>query len=152
MISKTHLPHLLFAAFMVALLSSCNEPEQSTQTGASPGVGPVSGTDHKGANRSQDTPMQTAQTQNRLATTSNPALNLSIRGLTDNDAGVEDIIDADRHLTDSTEQQAQKLARKKTDEGVKLSGKIFTDQAMIENKQYLDSVDGIQVNIEGNFR
>ena len=96
--------------------------------------------------------MQTAQTQNSLATTSNPALNLSIQGLTDNGTGVEDIIGADRHLTDNTKQQAQKLTSKKTDDGVKLSGKIFTDQAMIENKQYLDSVDGIQVNIEGNFR
>jgi len=155
MISKTHLSRILIASFMVAFISSCNEPAQSTHTGISPDAEQVSGTEHKGSKPPEDIAPRTTDTQNsrtQITQTpvAKPALNLSIEGLTDNEADIEN--HTDRHFTDSTEEQAQKLTRKKTDDGVKLSGKLFTDQGMIDNKQYLDSVDGIQVNIEGNFR
>lgn len=155
MISQTHLSRILIASLMVAFISSCSEPEQSSHTGISPEAERVSGTEHKGTRSSEDIPALTTDTQNSRsqdtrAPAVKPALNLSIENLTDNEADIENHTDAD--FADRTEQQAQKLTRKETDDGVKLSGKLFTDKSMIDNKQYLDSVDGIQINIEGNFR
>ena len=157
MISKTYLARVLIACCLVALVSSCSEPEQSRYTGTLPGVEQVDGTDNKGSQQAEDIPAgatqaQNTQIQDTQASIVKPALNLSIQGLTDSDADVENLIVDGRHIIDNMDQQAQKLTRKKTGDDVKLSGKIFTDQAMIENKQYLDSVDGIQINIEGNFR
>lgn len=34
---------------------------------------------------------------------------------------------------------------------ISLSGKLLTDKDKVENKEYLDSVDGVQINIKGNF-
>jgi hypothetical protein len=34
---------------------------------------------------------------------------------------------------------------------INLSGKLLTDKDRVENKQYLDSVNGVQINIKGNF-
>ena len=37
------------------------------------------------------------------------------------------------------------------DPGINLSGKVFTDDTKLENKDYLNSLDGVQINIKGNF-
>lgn len=34
---------------------------------------------------------------------------------------------------------------------INLSGKLLTDKDRVENKQYLESVNGVQINIKGNF-
>ena len=34
---------------------------------------------------------------------------------------------------------------------INLSGKLLTDKGRVENKQYLESVNGVQINIKGNF-
>ena len=38
-----------------------------------------------------------------------------------------------------------------TDPGINLSGKVFTDDNKLENKDYLNSLDGVQINIKGSF-
>ncbi len=43
------------------------------------------------------------------------------------------------------------LSKDKTEANINLSGKLLTDENKLEDKEYLDSVDGIQINIEGNF-
>jgi hypothetical protein len=35
--------------------------------------------------------------------------------------------------------------------GINLSGKVFTDDNKLENKDYLNSLDGVQINIKGSF-
>ncbi len=37
------------------------------------------------------------------------------------------------------------------DPGINLSGKVFTDDNKLENKDYLNSLDGVQINIKGSF-
>ena len=37
------------------------------------------------------------------------------------------------------------------DPDIKLSGKVFTDNDRLENKDYLNSLDGVQINIKGSF-
>ena len=39
----------------------------------------------------------------------------------------------------------------KTEPRIHFSGKLFTNEAKLDNKQYLDSVEGVQINIEGSF-
>lgn len=34
---------------------------------------------------------------------------------------------------------------------INLSGKLLTDKDRVDNKQYLESVNGVQINIKGNF-
>ena len=43
------------------------------------------------------------------------------------------------------------LGKEKTEPRLHFSGKLFTDEAKLDNKQYLDSVEGVQLNIEGSF-
>ena len=38
-----------------------------------------------------------------------------------------------------------------TDPDINLSGKVFTDNNKLENKDYLNSLDGVQINIKGSF-
>ena len=42
-----------------------------------------------------------------------------------------------------------KLSEEKTESGISLSGKLYTDKT--KDKDYLKSVDGAQINIQGNF-
>jgi hypothetical protein len=32
-----------------------------------------------------------------------------------------------------------------------LSGEVLTDEEKIDSKEYIDSIDGVQINIEGSF-
>lgn len=45
----------------------------------------------------------------------------------------------------------EKLNKSSTKDNINLSGKLLTDDTKHENKEYLDSVDGLQINIEGSF-
>ena len=43
------------------------------------------------------------------------------------------------------------LSKSRIEKKINLSGKLLTDEEKIENKAYLDSVEGMQINIEGSF-
>ena len=45
----------------------------------------------------------------------------------------------------------EKLNKASTEDNINLSGKLLTDENKLDNKEYLDSVDGLQINIEGSF-
>jgi hypothetical protein len=159
MIPQAYRSRILIVLFIGALISSCSDPEQPAHRDVSPVTERASdtGTDQTDASISGDVPEQTINNQDSgvqppLEPADKPALNLSIQDLADMETGGENGIEVGSDFTDGTEQQAQNLITHKKDDGMKLSGKLFTDQTMIDNKQYLDSVDGIQVNIEGNFR
>jgi len=56
--------------------------------------------------------------------------------------------------TEPTEQNNtlfETLSKNKAEPKINLSGKLFTDEDKVENKEYLKSVDGMQINIEGSF-
>ena len=85
-------------------------------------------------------------------TPKNRQLNLSIDGLHG------DYQPQDKNFL-NTESQAMEnnnmpgtSYKDKTKPGINLSGKLFTDDEKLETKDYLKSVDGLQINIEGNFR
>lgn len=81
-----------------------------------------------------------------------PALNLSIDNFTaeqvSNDGA---IINKDKEATEETDALFKTLSKNQIESRVNLSGKLLTDENKLENKEYLDSVDGVQINIEGNF-
>ena len=43
------------------------------------------------------------------------------------------------------------LSKNDIEPRINLSGKLLTDKDRVENKQYLESVNGVQINIKGNF-
>lgn len=81
-----------------------------------------------------------------------PAINLSIDNM-----HVDHHIDNDNFLNTGTEPNENNnslfktLSKNKIEPKINLSGKLFTDEDKLENKEYLKSVDGVQINIEGSF-
>lgn len=43
------------------------------------------------------------------------------------------------------------LSKEQPESSTGISGKFFTDEAKLENKEYLDSIEGVQINIQGEF-
>ncbi|MDH3342178.1 MAG: hypothetical protein OEM07_00485 [Gammaproteobacteria bacterium] len=58
----------------------------------------------------------------------------------------------ERKPTEEKSQLFKKLSQDKVDSKVNISGKLLTDEEKINNKDYLDSVEGMQINIEGEFK
>ena len=81
-----------------------------------------------------------------------PALNLSI-----NNMHIDQHVEDDNYLSTGKEPSANTDALFKTpaknqmEPRVNLSGKLFTDEDKVKNREYLDSVDGVQINIKGTF-
>jgi len=81
-----------------------------------------------------------------------PALNLSIDNtsieLQNNENG---IFNRDKEPTQAHSKIFKTLNKEQSESDTSWSGKIFTDQEKIDNKEYRNSIDGVQINIEGNF-
>ena len=73
-------------------------------------------------------------------------LNLSIDNISSDDQRKND----DIFLKDNVPTE-KNSALFETENSVNLSGKLLTDNNKLENKEYLESVDGVQIKIEGNF-
>lgn len=80
-----------------------------------------------------------------------PILDLSIDKPADDASSDAVNFDTDLRFTIDDSPLAATLNKKKTANGVKLGGKLFTDETRLENRDYLNSLDGVQVNFEGNF-
>lgn len=81
-----------------------------------------------------------------------PALNLSIDNISiDHQKNDDDIFNKDKEPTVTQSELFEILNRDQTDSDINMSGKFLTDEEKIDNKEYLDSVDGVQINIEGSF-
>jgi len=82
-----------------------------------------------------------------------PALNLSVDNLSiDHQGKNDDIFNIDKEPTKAHSVTFETLTRDKKEPGINVSGKLLTDEEKIDNKEYLDSVEGLQINIEGNFQ
>ena len=131
--------HTLAICFLSLFISACNQQDQSARLDTAPADKP-------------DIQVQaTAPVGQALPETHMPALKLTIDDITsDQDAPFADL-DFDSLTASETDEPGSQMNSKKDEQRVKLSGKVFTDQTRIENKEYLQSVDGLQLNIEGKF-
>ncbi|MCW8831214.1 MAG: hypothetical protein OQK32_06815 [Gammaproteobacteria bacterium] len=81
-----------------------------------------------------------------------PALDLSIDNITtepqqNNNA----LFIKENEATEANSVLFKTLSKNRTKDKIKLSGKFLTDEEKLENSEYLDSVEGMQINIEGEF-
>ena len=92
-------------------------------------------------------PEKTAQQKPRQA------LNLSIDNIAiDNHGNDDDIFDLAKDSAEIRSDTFETLSRDQTKPDIDLSGKLLTDEEKIDNKEYLDSIDGLRINIEGSFQ
>ena len=81
------------------------------------------------------------------------ALNLSIDNISiDNHGNDNDIFDLDKEPAEIRSDTFETLSRGQTEPDINLNGKLLTDEEKIDNKEYLDSIDGLRINIEGSFQ
>ena len=82
-----------------------------------------------------------------------PVLNLSVDNISiDHQRNDDDIFNIDKEPTQAHSVTFETLTRDKKEPNINLSGKLLTDEEKIDNKEYLDSVEGLQINIEGSFQ
>lgn len=82
-----------------------------------------------------------------------PAINLSIDNiLLDHQENDNDVFNKDKEPTETQSELFETLNRDQKERDINLSGKLLTDEEKIDNKEYLDSVEGLQINIEGSFK
>jgi len=85
-------------------------------------------------------------------TPKNRPINLSIDGLhDDNQLHNNNFLNTERQPMENNNMPGTS-DKNKTKPGINLSGKLFTDDDKLESKDYLNSVDGLQINIESKFR
>ena len=83
---------------------------------------------------------------------SQPKLNLSIDSIpADHQSNTSSTFTNDSQATENNSALFKTLSKQNTGPDINLSGKVLTDSDRLDNKEYLDSVDGVQINIEGNF-
>ena len=81
-----------------------------------------------------------------------PSLNLSIDNISiEHRNDNTDLFSIDKSHIENNTDLFNLLNKQQEKSSIKLSGKLFTDDEKLENKEYLDSVEGMQINIEGDF-
>jgi hypothetical protein len=142
----------LFAVTLIGIsISSCGSHDQPGAGAMKPVKAQVSEPAAKPVSNDPETATAQPDRQSSTVEGKKPALDLSLENLADDkvDNGIN--LDTDQRFTEEDSPLAATLNKKKPATGVKLGGKLFTDDTKLENKQYLDSLEGVQVNIEGNF-
>jgi len=82
-----------------------------------------------------------------------PVLNLSIDNIPlDHQEDDDDVFNIDKEPADTNSELFETLNRDKAESNVNVSGKLLTDEEKIDNEEYLDSIEGLQINIEGSFQ
>ena len=80
-----------------------------------------------------------------------PPMKLSIDLPVDPQVQNENFLSAGSEPTEGSTSLFRAPQKNNADPGINLSGKAFTDDNKLENKDYLNSVDGVQINIKGSF-
>lgn len=81
-----------------------------------------------------------------------PAINLSIDNMhIDKHINDDNFLNAGIEPTDNNSALFETLGESQIKRKINLSGKLLTDEDKIDNKEYLESVDGVQINIKGSF-
>ena len=83
---------------------------------------------------------------------SRPAINLSIDSMpVERQNNDDDFLNTDKYASEKNTTLFKKLNKNQIEPRINLSGNLITDKDKVENKDYLDSVEGMQINIEGSF-
>ena len=131
---------LISTAYICLLLVACNGQEQvETETK----------TETEVINKTTEiktVPEKTLQQKPR------PAINLLIGDITIDQENQGNIFNLNKELTETPSDTFETLTRSQAEPNYSFSGKIFTDEEKIDNKEYLDAVDGLQINVEGSFQ
>ena len=53
--------------------------------------------------------------------------------------------------TEKNSELFETLNKEQAEANIDISGKIYTDEEKLKDKEYLDSVEGVQINVEGKF-
>ena len=81
-----------------------------------------------------------------------PAINLSVDNMhIDNHINNNNFVNTGKEPTEKNNALFETLSKNHIESKINLSGKLLTDEDKVENKEYLESVNGVQINIEGNF-
>jgi hypothetical protein len=82
-----------------------------------------------------------------------PTLNLSIDSIMDENKKNNDALSInDNTIEEENSVLFNTLNRKHTEQKINLSGELLTDKNADEDTSYLKSVDGVQIDIKGNFK
>jgi len=83
---------------------------------------------------------------------SRPAMNLSIDNMhIDHHINDDHFLNTGKVPTEENNTLFETLSKNQIEPRINLSGKLLTDEDKVEDKEYLESVNGVQINIEGNF-
>lgn len=81
-----------------------------------------------------------------------PVMNLSIDNMpVQHQVNDDNFLNTDKKSTENNNLLFTKLSKNQIEPGINLSGNLITDKDKVANKDYLDSVEGMQINIEGSF-
>lgn len=79
-------------------------------------------------------------------------MNLSIDNMpVQHQVNNDNFLNTDKESTENNNILFKKLSKNQIEPGINLSGNLITDKDKVANKEYLDSVEGMQINIEGSF-
>lgn len=79
-------------------------------------------------------------------------MNLSIDNMpVQHQVNDDNFLNTDNESTENNNILFQKLSKNQIEPRINLSGNLITDKDKVANKEYLDSVEGMQINIEGSF-
>jgi len=79
-------------------------------------------------------------------------MNLSIDNMpVQHQVNDDNFLNTDNESTENNNILFKKLSKNQIEPRINLSGNLITDKDKVANKEYLDSVEGMQINIEGSF-
>jgi len=133
----------ILSIFLICLsVAACNTQEQAL---------PIKNTTEKIIVPQKVAPEKTAD-QKPATMKTRPILNLSIDNMhVDQHINDDDFLNTDKEPAENNNTLFKTPGKNQIEPRISLSGKLFTDEEKVKNKEYLDSVDGLQINIEGNF-
>ncbi len=95
---------------------------------------------------------ETTANQNPTKIKIRPAINLSIDNMpVQHQVNDDNFLNTGNQPTEKNTTLFETLSKSRIEKKINLNGKLLTDEEKIENKAYLDSVKGMQINIEGSF-
>jgi len=80
-------------------------------------------------------------------------MNLSIGNLpVEHQISDDNFLNIDEKFKEKDNTLFKNLNKSQVKPGINLSGNLITDKDKVENKKYLDSVEGMQINLKGSFK
>ncbi len=80
------------------------------------------------------------------------AINLSVDNIhIDHHINNNNFLNTGKEPTEKNNALFETLSKNDIESRINLSGKLLTDKDKVKNNQYLESVNGVQINIKGNF-